>query len=228
MTRRSSSRPSKRGARPASGRRAAAAPAPTFLTPARKRELSGAALVALAVVTLVSFVSQGGRLTQWWVGLLETGFGWGRFGLPILLGGIGAWFIVDSMDDRVEQRWSRPVGALGLYLALLGILHLGLSLLRPGIAPRIFKETGVAGGAFGYALGEGLRPVLGAVPAMALLLVLAAVSASFVAGLGLVGGAELLWRGLRQGSTGIWQRRDAAGGLLVGLRERLPGRTFFF
>ena len=103
-------------ARAAPRRKSAQGPAaqqliPAILTPARKREIAGATLLAVGVLTLVSFVSNRGQVTAAWVAFLGRLMGDGRWLLPLLLGGTGAWLLVDSMDDQVELRLARPAGA---------------------------------------------------------------------------------------------------------------------
>ena len=70
-------------ARAAPRRKSAQGPAaqqliPAILTPARKREIAGATLLAVGVLTLVSFVSNRGQVTAAWVAFLGRLMGDGR------------------------------------------------------------------------------------------------------------------------------------------------------
>ena len=146
---------------------------PAFLTPARKREIAGATLLAVGVLTLVSFVSNRGQVTGAWVAFLGRLLGDGRWLLPFLLGGIGAWLLVDSMDDQVDLRLQRPLGALACFVGLLGLWQLmtqGLT-APDGAAPA--AGTDLRGGFLGYHLARVLAGALGPVPA-AVVFILAA------------------------------------------------------
>ncbi len=228
MTRRSPARSQAGRKKRGGARRSASSAKAPLLTPARKRELSGILLIMLAVVTLVSFVSRGGSLTQLWVGWLQQGFGWGAYGLPLLLGAIGAWLLLDSMDEKADVTWSRPAGALGLYLSLLGLAHLALSIWRDRFPPETPVATDaapLAGGALGAFVGDSLASFLGRLPTLAALMILAAACASLAAGLGIVRGSELLWQGIDRGARELWTRRGPAGDWLRARWSRLRDQS---
>jgi S-DNA-T family DNA segregation ATPase FtsK/SpoIIIE len=179
------------------------------LTPARRRELVGAALVVLAVVTLVSFISGRGELTASWLVLLRTAFGWGAALVPLALGALGAWLILDGADGQADLRWSRPLGGAILFIAVLGLLHLFEVLLR-GQALEAASPVGV-GGWIGLAATRALAPSLGVLPTLATLIVLGLVGACLMAGLPLRAGARLGARSLRRVAGSVWAVRARPG-----------------
>jgi len=198
--------------------RGARAAGPVRLTPARRREITGIALVALGVLGLVGFVSRGGSLTELWVGATQALFGWGAGALPLLVGGLGAWLMLRGDDDTSERRWSQPAGAIALFVAVLGLAHLLAATTRIGdplfllAAGRELAEAHRGGGWTGYAIVRVLAPVLGVIPSAALLIVLAGLSASLAAGLTVNQSAALLARGTRRGLRAAWLYRPRLAG----------------
>jgi uncharacterized protein YyaL (SSP411 family) len=154
-------------ARPAPRRRSNPGPGsqqliPVFLTPARQREIAGAALLAVGVLTLVSFVSNRGQLTQAWVIFLGRLAGDGRWLLPLLLGGVGAWLLIDSMDDQAELRLARPAGAVTLFIGLLGLWQiLAQGLAAPDGGPLAAAALETVDAALDAMAGGGLLDQLG-------------------------------------------------------------------
>ena len=72
------------------------------LTQDQKLDILGWSLFVLAVLTILSMVSvEQGLLTQWWISLLSTVFGWGRYLVPIFLGATGLWLVLRHFEDRI-------------------------------------------------------------------------------------------------------------------------------
>ncbi len=195
---------------------------PAFLTPARKREIAGATLLAVGVLTLVSFVSNRGQVTGAWIALLGRLLGDGRWLLPFLLGGIGAWLLVDSMDDQVDLRLQRPLGALACYVGLLGLWQLMTQGLAAPDGSALAAGTVLRGGFLGYHLARFLAGALGAVPAAVVFILVAGYGAGRMAGLGLPEMLDRLGRLLFDGAGRLWGRRGDLGGAL-----RAGGRSLW-
>ena len=218
MTRRPAARPApRRRSNPGAGGQQLI---PVFLTPARQREIAGAALLALGVLTLVSFVSNRGQLTQAWVIFLGRLAGDGRWLLPLLLGGVGAWLLIDSMDDQAELRLARPAGAAALFVGLLGLWQILAQGLTAPDGGALAAADGYRGGLLGYQLARLLTAALGLAPAAVVLILLAGYGAGAVAGLGLREMLDRLGRLIFDGAGTLWSRRDALGGALRGRAPR--------
>ena len=193
---------------------------PPFTLPSVPREVVGAALVVLAVVTLVAFMSRGGRLTEVWLGALTAAFGWGAPVLPLLVGGIGAWLMLSNADMPPERRWGRPAGGMALFIAGLGLVHTLAANHRAAdrhlvsAIARTMAEAGAGGGWVGYVLTLALTPNLGVVPTIATLGAVAALAACFAAGLGVNEGAALLARSTRSALVALWAHRPRLDGTL--------------
>jgi hypothetical protein len=69
----------------------AALPRRAWLTPTRRRELVGAVLVALAVMTLIAFATGRGALSSNWTKGLGWAFGWCAIAVPFAIGALGAY-----------------------------------------------------------------------------------------------------------------------------------------
>jgi len=195
-------------------RRPGSAPRAPLVSPARRREAAGALLVALAVVTGLSLFSQGGTFTEPWKALLRDVFGWGAVASPLVLGACGAWLVLDSMDGSPTTRWERPLAGLGVFVALLGLVHLAAA--RTPDAARALADADGGGGLVGYAVGQALSSNLGRLPAAVVLFVAVALGASVAAGRTLGETAGLAGRSAKGGARGLWA---------LGPRLRRPRRV---
>ena len=123
-----------------------------------RAEVLGAALVLIAVFTLLSLVtgSRGG-VTEGWVGLLRGLFGSGVWGIPLVTGALGLWLIIRAIERMPNMSWQRPVGFAILFLALITAAALRL-------APDARLQSmyvGEGGGELGTALADSLQALLG-------------------------------------------------------------------
>ncbi len=121
-------------------------------------EVMGAALVLLAVFTLLALVtgSRGG-VTEGWVGVLRSLFGSGVWGIPLVAGALGLWLIIRAIERMPNMSWQRPVGFGILFLAVITAAALRL-------APDARLQAayaGEGGGELGSAFADGLQALLG-------------------------------------------------------------------
>ena len=121
-------------------------------------EVMGAALVLLAVFTLLALVtgSRGG-VTEGWVGVLRSLFGSGVWGIPLVAGALGLWLIIRAIERMPNMSWQRPVGFGILFLAMITAAALRL-------APDARLQAaygGEGGGELGSAFADGLQALLG-------------------------------------------------------------------
>jgi S-DNA-T family DNA segregation ATPase FtsK/SpoIIIE len=115
------------------------------------------ALLASAAVTGFSLVSITREpLTRVWITLLRRLFGWGAYLIPIALGAIGFWLLLESLGRAPHLEWERPLGALLLFFMSLTSIHL-LSLAD---ARQLAREGG-GGGHLGWFMSEVLGQSLG-------------------------------------------------------------------
>lgn len=83
-------------------------------------EIIGIILVFLAAITLLSLLtSSNGVLTATWLGWLETLFGIGLWGFPIVTGVLGMWMIIRAIEQMPDLPWQRPAGLSLIFLSLL-------------------------------------------------------------------------------------------------------------
>jgi len=95
------------------------------LSPERKLDVLGVILALVGLVTLLSLLSSSqGSFTGAWLELLLSCAGWGTFVLPIGLLLIGLWLVLRNVDRLPRISAERLVGAILLYLNLLGWVHL--------------------------------------------------------------------------------------------------------
>ncbi|HAJ37405.1 MAG TPA: cell division protein FtsK [Chloroflexi bacterium] len=120
-------------------------------------EVGGVLLVLLAIFTLLSLLTASrGQLTGGWIDLLTALFGVGVWGVPFVLGGVGLWIVIRTVDQMPNLSWRRPSGALLLFVAVITTLSL---LLEPAVRMRAASE-GDAGGHIGLWLANALERTL--------------------------------------------------------------------
>lgn len=117
-------------------------------------EVGGVFLVLLALFTLLSVLtSSRGQLTGGWVDLLQGLFGWGLWGVPVVLGALGLWMVVRAVDQMPNLAWQRPAGLALLFLCAITALSL---LVEPDLRAQLAAK-GDAGGAVGRLLADWLE-----------------------------------------------------------------------
>ena len=124
--------------------------------------LVGTALVMVAVLTQLSFMSlTRGRLTELWIGQLQSLVGAAAWGLPAVIGFLGFWIIVRAMEYQPMPPWHKPVGVVLLYLCLVVGLTLAPDPLVGDVAQALSPSLPSAGGWIGYRSGQHLEEALG-------------------------------------------------------------------
>lgn len=154
-------------------------------------EVGGVLFVLLAIFTLLSLLTASrGQLTGGWIDLLTALFGVGVWGVPFVLGGVGLWMVIRTVDQAPDLAWQRPTGALILFVSLITALSL---LLEPAVRVRAAGE-GDAGGQVGLLLADALERTLSRPGAWAFITFL------LISGIVLVFDRALLaaWYGLRE------------------------------
>ncbi len=217
-TRRTASRT--RGGGPATGRRAGQRGTEVGLPPtagvrsglstSQRRELAGSLLVGLTVITLLSFASRGGRVSQWWVHELRTLFGPTAVLFSLLVGVLGVWLIREGVEDRGPLRLHRLAGGVVFLLSLVGLIHVAAVTASDGRDGKMLAESLEGGGWVGYAVSGVLVSNLGYLPGTAALILIGTLAASLMAGVPLYQAAAVLGRLTRRG----WRGRRVAGPVL--------------
>lgn len=126
------------------------------ISPTQRDWIIGLILLAVALITLLGLASKSlGSLTLGWIGLLRRIFGWGLYGVPLALAGVGLWLILRTTSIPIRLPWPRLVGIIALFFVSLALVH---HLLRDPLAAR---EAGRGGGMVGYWLSQTLTRALG-------------------------------------------------------------------
>ncbi|MBC7255291.1 MAG: DNA translocase FtsK 4TM domain-containing protein, partial [Chloroflexi bacterium] len=137
------------------------------ISPTQRDWIIGLILLAVALITLLGLASKSlGSLTLGWIGLLRHIFGWGLYGVPLALAGVGLWLILRTTSIPIRLPWPRLAGIAALFFVSLALVH---HLLRDPLAAR---EAGRGGGAVGYWLSQTLTRALGWGGAAILLVIL--------------------------------------------------------
>ena len=89
-------------------------------------DIVGYVLLAVAGLTILSFLSANhGLVPGWWLGMLRRAFGWGTYLVPLFVGAVGLWLVLRDFGDRLPRVTPQQVvGVLLGYLALLSTVHL--------------------------------------------------------------------------------------------------------
>lgn len=147
------------------------------LTPAQQEQLTAAALILIAILTLLgAFNLSGGSILAGWTRILSVLFGWGKLLAPFFFGGLGAWLLLDSLDRRPDIGWERPLGLVILFLTVEAFLQIvGVQSITPTPTSMAVAQSGQGGGLMGHAFYDFLVGGLGLVGALLVLLVLFAI-----------------------------------------------------
>jgi S-DNA-T family DNA segregation ATPase FtsK/SpoIIIE len=150
--------------------------------------LGGAGLTLFSLASITR-----GPLTSAWVTLLRLLFGWGVYCVPVGLGVVGFWLLLESLGREPDLEWGRPLGAVLLFIASLTLIHL-LSFPED---PLQLATQGGGGGYLGWMVSRALTLSVGGVGAYVALCAVATVGSIMLFGISVVEvGARLreAWR----------------------------------
>ncbi len=185
-------------------------------------------LLGSAAVTGFSLVSiSRDPLTEGWIILLRRLFGWGAYLIPVALGIVGFWLLLESLGREPRLEWGRPLGALFLFITSLTAIHL---LSFPSDPQQLAAEGG-GGGYLGWMVSSALTVSMGSIGAYTALAAMAIVGLIMAFGVSIVQiGATLTkaWSGLK----GLYldhyprfkmrRRSEEREGISSRLREKVP------
>ncbi|CAN5747758.1 DNA translocase FtsK [soil metagenome] len=116
-----------------------------------RAEVGGVVLILLSAVTLLSLLTRSnGIITAALINTLQTLFGIGMWGFPLVTGTLGFWMVIRAIEQLPDLPWQRPAGLATLFLA--GII---------GATLWMQPEQTAAGGQVGLLLAGGLQNVIG-------------------------------------------------------------------
>ncbi len=216
-----SNRPSQRGRRSSSSSRRRRKPKRSLpkisLTLDQWLDLAGLALVLLAILTFLSFLSNQGMVTGWWLDLLRSLFGWGVFVVPLGLGAVGLWLILRHFEDRRPQIEPEVfVGILLAFLAALASLHLVATLFHDGELTEL-ADQGLGGGHVGRLVDEALMNAVGSWGTVVVLVAVWLIALTFALGISVAEMAQFVgraWAWVR-GRAPLFSRSDAEPELII-------------
>jgi S-DNA-T family DNA segregation ATPase FtsK/SpoIIIE len=180
---------------------------PIHLTLDQQLDILGYVLLAVAALTILSFLSANhGLVPGWWLGVLRRTFGWGAYLVPLFVGAVGLWLVLRDFGDRLPR--VTPLQVVGLllgYPALLATLHLSGALFLFEGNLRAIAEAGHGGGYLGAALSGLLIKGLGGLGTLVALITWWLVVVALTFGITVQDGVRLfqyLWAQLRPGRSG--------------------------
>jgi S-DNA-T family DNA segregation ATPase FtsK/SpoIIIE len=138
-----------RSRKPAQRRRPAPSPAFDFeLRPEHQRELFALALITVAAITIVFFLTgSAGAFGQRWVEFTERLLGWGALLVPLALGLLGVAILWQERREDLQLTGATVLGTVMLLGSLLALLEFSL-----GVRKDITDALGKGGGIAGYSL----------------------------------------------------------------------------
>jgi S-DNA-T family DNA segregation ATPase FtsK/SpoIIIE len=158
-------------------------------------DLAGVVLLLLALLTFLSFLSNQGMISGWWLGVLRSVFGWGVFAVPLGLAAVGLWLILRHFGEKRPQ--IEPDVAVGILLAVLAALaslHLVASVFHEGDL-KALADQGVGGGHVGRLVDELLLNAVGTWGAVVVLAALWIIALIFSLGMSVVELVQFIGRG---------------------------------
>ena len=158
-------------------------------------DLTGLVLVLLALLTSLSFLSNQGMVTGWWLGVLRSVFGWGVYAVPLGLGALGLWLILRHFEEKRPQVQADVfVGVVLVVLTALGTLHLAADLFYEEELGEL-ADQGMGGGHVGRLLNEGLLSAVGSWGTVVVLAALWVIALMFALGISVMEMAQFIGQG---------------------------------
>src|SRR3989304_3863315 len=129
-----------------------------FTFGARGREIGGLLLIVLAILSLLTLLGiTPGSVSDWWVDVLRSIFGWGAFVVAILIGLLGALIMRVALSPVTNTPWRVIIGLEIAFFAALAAMHA----LSRKVDPWKLIDLRGGGGAIGWALSSLLAGALG-------------------------------------------------------------------
>ena len=168
----------------------------------QRPEVIGVGLVLISVLTLLSLLtSSTGTITGSWIAGLETLFGIGVWGFPLVSGALGLWLVIRAVENMGDMPWQQPLGCVLLFVAAI----VGAALWT--------GPAGNAGGLVGAALAQGLTGVLGIGIAWAFVTFLAISGLAFLTDRVLVNMGYAIWGEIQHWRHEMGLRRSTQRGI---------------
>ncbi len=129
-----------------------------FAFGARGREIAGVLLIALAILSLLALgnVTRGSLADGWTNGLYSL-FGWGAFGVVLMIGLLGGLLIWLAQETGRAWPWRMIISLEVALVGLFGALHA----YAAGDNLWEIMKRGEGGGVFGWALVSLVMPIAG-------------------------------------------------------------------
>ena len=131
-------------------------PAPVIsLRPEHQRELFALALITIATITIIFFLSSSlpgstGLLGNGWVSFTQNLLGWGSILVPVALGLLGIAILWQEKHEDLKLTGATVLGTVMVLLAILVLLEYSLGLRNPNPEPATianqFKQGGGVAG----------------------------------------------------------------------------------
>ncbi len=150
------------------------------LAPALQRDLAAVALVVVALLTAWGLLGENTGLLGFWVDLLRRGFGWAALLVPLaLLAFVVELFRGGNGEESRGVRVQHIGGAILLFIAILGLLHLPAPDFRQPLpaGESGWWQSGQGGGYLGYLVASPFVAALHPIGAGMVLLGLAVIAA---------------------------------------------------
>ena len=131
-------------------------PAPVItLRPEHQRELFALALITIAAITIIFFLSSSlpgstGLLGNGWVSFTQNLLGWGSILVPVALGLLGIAILWQEKHEDLKLTGATVLGTVMVLLAMLVLLEYSLGVRNPNLDPAMianqFKQGGGVAG----------------------------------------------------------------------------------
>ena len=121
-------------------------------------EILALLLVAVGVITLLELLGvTHGILSAGWLRVLRQLFGLGTYPVAVMVITAGLVMLQWRFGKQWDIPWDKVIGFEAFFLALLGLLHLGV----PGEDPLSLAQAGSGGGYLGWAISHSLAQLFG-------------------------------------------------------------------
>jgi S-DNA-T family DNA segregation ATPase FtsK/SpoIIIE len=179
-------------------------------------QIAAFALLGLAALTGLSLISlTRDPVTAGLLAVLRRLFGWGIYLIPLVVGMVGFWMLLQGMSSKPGLQWRSPLAATLLFVVSLTAAHL-LSFPQD---PRQLAMEGGGGGYVGWLLSQALVAAAGTIGAYVTIVASAAIGLLLLSGVSLSHwGAPLKRAG--SAATERWKRLSL---WLTGHRPRWTG-----